>query len=180
MRKLWHAIEDYIHSPDPLGRVANLIALCIVGNQPIYPLYVAWALGHWNSTVLYTWLTAPFFALVPWAGWRDIKAGKLLMCLAGIGNTALSVMLLGRASGVALFFIPCALLSIILLGRWIGWLLALAALSLWPALDAISSASLPLLFRLNAFSVGTLCGFILLLTYRARKQMTQENNRLGN
>jgi len=167
--KWWRAIEAYAGSNDPLGRMANLIALCIVGNQPIYPLYVWWCLGHWDSQVLLLWITTPLFALVPWAGRRDVRAGKLLMCLAGIANTALAVLLLGRDSGVGLFFVPCALLCVLLLDRWLGWVLALGTLGLGFWLDAIARVSLPQLFRMNALSVGTLLCFITFLYVRARR-----------
>ena len=165
----WRAIGAYAETADPMGRVANLIALCITGNQPIYPLYVWWALGRWDPWVLVTWISTPLFALVPWAGRRDARAGKLLMCAAGIANTALAVVLLGRASGVGLFFAPCAILCVLLLGGWLGWGLVVLTAVLGIGLDEVSPVALPQLFRLNAASVLTLCGFIGWLYYRARR-----------
>jgi len=167
----WRAIQNYAESNDPLGRMTNLIALCIVGNQPIYPLYVWWCLGHWDARVLATWSTTPLFALVPRVGRQDPWAGKLLMCTAGIVNTVLAVLLLGRDSGVGLFFLPCALLCVLLLGRWIGWLLLLATFVLGFWLDEIARVSLPQLFRMNALSVGTLLSFIIYLFYRAHRSL---------
>src|SRR5260221_5589344 len=40
IRRLYDVVAAYAHSDDPLAAATNIIALCVVGNQPFYPLYV--------------------------------------------------------------------------------------------------------------------------------------------
>jgi hypothetical protein len=96
---------------DPLVRAANVIALVVAGNQPFYPLYVYWLVGHDVVPTLATFLSTPFFAAVPAISRRDTRWGRAVLVLAGMANTVMATKILGPVSGVGLFLIPCLLLA---------------------------------------------------------------------
>ena len=107
-------LRQYTANPDPLANVAGTIAFVVACNQPFYPLYLYAIAGTeaWPSWL--TLLSTPFFLAVPVVARRNSLAGRAILPLAGIANTVLSVKLIGTASGVELFLVPCLLLGAIL------------------------------------------------------------------
>lgn len=104
-------LAAYVAHDDPLVRAANVIALVVAGNQPFYPLYVYWLVGHDVVPTLSTFLSTPFFAAVPAISRRDSRWGRAVLVLAGMANTVMVTKILGPASGVGLFLLPCLLLA---------------------------------------------------------------------
>lgn len=104
-------IGAYVAHDDPLVCAANVIALVVAGNQPLYPLYIHWALGHDALPTMSTLLSTPFFAAVPAISRRDSRWSRAVLVLAGMANTVVVTKILGPASGVGLFLLPCLLLA---------------------------------------------------------------------
>lgn len=111
------AIGRYAAHADPRAAIANTVALVIVSNQPFYPLYLHWAVSPVISPAYATFLSTPFFALVPVAMRRSSLLGRSLMLVAGIGNTLLCRVVFGDASGVDVFLFPCLMLAMLLFRR---------------------------------------------------------------
>jgi len=171
---IWRRIGAYAAHDDPLVASCNLIALVVASNQPFYPLYVYWAVSEHISPTFFTFLSTPFFLAVPAVARRSPKLGRALLPLAGMANTILSASVFGRASGVEIFLIPCALIAAAFF-RSSERLLALAlvglALLIYLGLGEFTGAPLHLyspaeyqaFVRLNAMSAGTLTVFIGLI-----------------
>lgn len=176
--KIFSAAKSYIANPDPLTAASCLIAVVIGTNGPVYPLYLGFMIGFPAAAPAFiTMLASPLFLAIPWLARRYPLAGRAALPLLGTLNTIWCIKLLGVASGVELFLLPCIslaalsftarerLLSFALLALPIGfyivqpYLVALAA----PLLQ-FSPAQLQALATLNAASVGTLTAF-LGLTY---------------
>jgi len=100
-------LHGYFGNPRPRLAAAGSIALIIAGNQPFYPLYVYAIAGPKALVTLLTWLSTPFFLAVPGLCRRNGKAGLRLLLAAAFGNTLLSAVALGTASGVEWFYAPC-------------------------------------------------------------------------
>jgi hypothetical protein len=164
-------IGAYAANLDPRAAACNMIALVVAWNQPLYPLYVLWLVGGDAWAACWTFLSTPFFVAVPWLARRNALAGRLLLPLTGIANGMLSAKAFGVASGVELFLLPCLLIAILALRpaewRWAAGLILLsgAVLSLHAHYGAplghFSATDYPRFFHLNAWSVATLCVFIL-------------------
>ncbi|MBC7585353.1 MAG: hypothetical protein H7316_16540 [Tardiphaga sp.] len=114
LSRLQDQLQAYRENPDPLAQLANTIALVIAGNQPFYPLYLYAIVGQaaWPSWL--TLLTFPLFAVIPAVARRNPLAGRLMLPVVGVANTVLAVKLVGLATAVELFLLPCVLLSTIL------------------------------------------------------------------
>ena len=110
-KALYRALAVYCRSDDPLAAAGNVIALCVVGNQPFYPLYVWWIVGDDGGASLVTFLSTPFFLAVPAVARRSSLAGRAMLPIVGIANTVLSAKAFGVASGVELFLCPCAMIA---------------------------------------------------------------------
>lgn len=173
LRRLW----AYAASQDPRVSAANTVALVIVGNQPFYPLYVYALVGVDAWPTLLTFLSTPFFAAVPALARRRPLAGRVLLPLTGIGNTLLCAKVLGPATGVEAFLLPClALPSILFRRREISVALGLAALppALFLALHdrygaplhAYGPEAAAALTRLHAASVACLMVLLAVLFVR--------------
>jgi hypothetical protein len=176
MRKiqaLHRAVAAYSYSHDPLAAASNFIALCVVGNQPFYPLYVWWIVGDdgWASFV--TFLSTPFFLAVPAVARRSSLLGRAMLPIAGIANTVLSAKAFGAASGVELFLCPCAMIAgmalrarerkitLAIIGFAIG-VFALLHDRLGVPLHVFSSEEYAPFLSLNAWSVAGLTAFAAL------------------
>lgn len=173
MKSLASAIAAYSRSNDPLAAASNVIALCVVGNQPFYPLYVWWAVGDDGWASFLTFLSTPFFLAIPWIARRSSLLGRAMLPMVGIANTVLSAKAFGAASGVALFLLPCAMIAgmglraherKVMLG-----ILGLAALAfalieneLGAALHDFSAEQYGRFVTLNAWSVAGLTGLVAL------------------
>ena len=117
MKRMAAMIGGYAAHPDPRGAVANAVALVIVSNQPFYPLYVYWAVSPVVAPSYLTFLSTPFFAVVPAAMRRNPLSGRALLLAAGIGNTLLCRAAFGPGSGVEVFLFPCLMLALMLFRR---------------------------------------------------------------
>lgn len=107
----WRRITAYFDHPDPRAAIGGTIALVVLGNQPFYPFYVAYAAGGWIAPAFATWLSSPFFAIAPALARRSPDAGRAMVVAAALGNTILTAVALGPATGVEAFYIPCVLLA---------------------------------------------------------------------
>lgn len=170
-RKTWHRIAAYAAHDDPMVAACNLIALVVASNQPFYPLYVYWAVGEHISPTFFTFLSTPFFLAVPAVARWSPTAGRALLPLAGIANTALSARVFGQASGVDIFLVPCALIAAAFFRpseRLIAFILIGLAALVYLGLDGAYGAPVHLysafeyaaFSRLNALSAGTLTVFV--------------------
>jgi hypothetical protein len=166
-------LRRYAAHSDPATAASNLVALVVAGNGPFYPLYVLALIGWDNGGVWLTMLASPLFALVPALSRRNASAGRAALPLIGIVNTAWCSVLLGSASGVGLFLLPCIVLAALLFRgdeRWLMWLVvgfsvaALVWLTEFPTagLMRLTEPELAALARLDAISVATLSGFVAL------------------
>ena len=173
IRTLYDAIAAYSHSDDPLAAASNFIALCVVGNQPFYPLYVWWVVGDDNWTSLLTFLSTPFFLAIPLIARRFSLAGRAMLPIVGIANTILTAKAFGAESGVALFLCPCAMIAGMALRaherKTMLAILGVAILAfafvqnrLGAALHVFSAAEYARFVSLNAWSVAGLTGLVAL------------------
>jgi hypothetical protein len=111
---IWRVLKrlsTYIDNPDALTRASNLIAMIVVGNQPFYPLYVWLLVGanFWPTAV--TFLSTPFFAMVPLLSRRNTTASRALLPAVGFANSFVCMWAFGESSGVGWFLAPCALIA---------------------------------------------------------------------
>lgn len=178
----WTALGSYLEHEDPRVAMASLVAVVVVWNQPFYPLYVWWVAGPEIGPSWYTFLSTPFFAAVPFVARRSGLAARLLLLAAGIGNTLSTTKVFGLPAGVEVFFIPCALLGVVLFGpreRWIGLAVAGFCLAAFLGLrDAYgdpvhvySAEQYAALLSMNAVSAGCLAVFVgLLASSRMRER----------
>lgn len=163
-------LRRYIASDDPRVAAANLIALVLAWNQPVYPLYLWWIVGSAAWVGLPDVLSCLFFAAVPAIARRSSVAGRVALTVFGLANVVVCMKLLGEPSGVGLFLFPCAMLAAMLFRwreRWV--MLALTALPLvvWLAVrDRLGAPPVVFpadeyasLFYLNAVSAGALMVF---------------------
>jgi hypothetical protein len=158
--------------PDKLTETGNFIALVLAWNAPFYPFYV-WLLAGGASlpSSLLTALSLPVMAAVPAVSRRSGLAARVLLCLAGTGNTVWCGWVLGEPAGVALFLLPCIMLASLLFraGEWPAYapLVALPMLCGWflpgrlPAPPHVYTATqYGHLLNMNAASVAVLIAFI--------------------
>ena len=174
LRQAWLRISAYAAHDDPLVASCNLIALVVASNQPFYPLYIYWAVSEHISPTFFTFLSTPFFLLVPAVARRAPTAGRMLLVLTGLGNTVLSARVFGQASGVEIFLIPCALIAATFFRpseRPIAFVLIGLAMLIYLASEGAygqpvhlyAASEYAAFLRLNAISAGTLTVFIGLL-----------------
>jgi hypothetical protein len=173
LRKLLGALAAYRHSDDPLTAATNLIALCVVGNQPFYPLYVWWAVGDDGWVSFLTFLSTPFFLAIPAIGRRFPFAARAMLPIVGVANTLLGAKAFGVSSGVELFLCPCAMIAGMSLRAserktmlaTVGFALAAFALGrkgLGAPLHEFSGEEYAHFLSLNAWSVAGLTAFAAL------------------
>jgi hypothetical protein len=173
VKRLYAAVAAYAHSDDPLIAASNFIALCVVGNQPFYPLYVWRAVGDDGWTSLLTFLSTPFFLVIPLIARRFSLAGRAMLPIVGIANTMLTAKAFGAESGVELFLCPCAMIAGMALRtherKTMLAILGLAILAfafvqngLGAPLHVFSAAEYARFLSLNAWSVAGLTGLVAL------------------
>lgn len=154
----------------------NTIAATVIGNIPFYPLYVAAIVGGRAWPSLLALLSLPFFIAVPPLGRRGARAGRICLLAAGLVDTALCTFGLGPTSGVELFYLPIALLPLILYRDETiaarALMLAAVALTfgagrtLGSALARFTSAETHSMTILHVVSVGALSILILVSRWR--------------
>lgn len=107
-------VRQYADNPDPLAQVAGTVALVVASNQPFYPLYLHAIVGKQALPAWLTLLTTPLFMAVPAVARRNSLAGRAMLPIVGTANTVFCVKLIGVATAVELFLLPCILLAAIL------------------------------------------------------------------
>ena len=107
-------VRRYTDNPDPLAKVAGTVALVVASNQPFYPLYLYAIVGKQAWPAWLTLLTTPLFLAVPAVARRNPLAGRAMLPIVGVVNSVLCVKLIGLATAVELFLLPCVLLAAIL------------------------------------------------------------------
>jgi len=118
MKSVFAAVRRYAAADDPRVAVANLVALVLAWNTPFYPLYLLGAAGpRMRDAAWLTLCSFPIFLAVPAiTRWHGVW-GRVLLVVAGTGNTLFCTWLLGEASGTPLFFLPCITLAALLFRR---------------------------------------------------------------
>lgn len=114
LRSVSDRLSAYKDNPDPLAVLSNTVALVIAGNQPFYPLYLHAIVGTAAWPAWLTLLTMPLFAAVPAVARRHPLAGRMMLPIIGTANGVLAVKLIGVATAVELFLLPCVLLATLL------------------------------------------------------------------
>ena len=174
MTAFFDTMRRYASHPDPRVASANVIALLVASNQPFYPLYLYWLVSDDITPAWFTFLSTPFFLAVPAVARWNTVAGRALLPLAGIGNGILCAKLFGVQSAVEIFFIPCAVIALLLFRpqeRGFGLGLAGIALGAYLLLNgrygvpsvAYSAEAYAALARLNVISASMLTGFVALV-----------------
>jgi hypothetical protein len=169
--KLTGWLRRYAAHPDQATAAGNVVALVVAGNGPFYPVYVQALIGWDSGGAWLTMLGSPFFALVPALSRRCPVAGRAAVALIGVVNTVWCSVLLGSASAVGLFLLPCIVLAALLFRREerrIALLLIALAIGVqvWLAefplsgLMRLTEVQAAALARLDAISVATLIGFV--------------------
>ena len=170
-RDAWRWVKAYGANPDPRVASCNTIALLVASNQPFYPVYVYFSVSRHVAPVLLTFLSTPFFLMVPAVSRRWPTLGRALLPITGLANVVVSAKAFGVASGVALFIVPCALIAaaffrpserifaIALLGLALAIFLGLDSLSFVP-IHVYSQTEYAAFVRLNALSAAGLVAFV--------------------
>jgi hypothetical protein len=165
--RLWPGLDAH----DPQARAAAAIALFIAASQPFYPVYCQAVAGVAAWPAWLVLLTTPGYIAIAAAAPRRARLARTMLPLVGVANTAIAVKALGSASGVELFYLPCALLAAALSKPGEGLLAALALGAtllaylvgdrwLAPPLAQLSPDALAAMVRLHAMSVGGLLAYI--------------------
>jgi hypothetical protein len=169
-QRLCGAVGTYVHSPDPVQRSCNTIALLVASNQPFYPLYIRYLVGNDGGVSLLTLLSTPFFVAVPALARRAHTLGLAALPVVGLVNGMIATLAFGRQAGIELFAIPCMVIAAA--GTWRGsrLVLLLSTIALLLYFAVFSAMSTPLhnftpgeiesLYRLNMFSVAGLTLYI--------------------
>ena len=170
---LFERQRAYVEHTDPAAAAANLVAVVVALNGPLYPIYVIALVGLGGVLSLLTMIASPLFFAVPWIARRSSLAGRAALPLIGTVNTVWCTKLFGPASGVQLFCFPCIMLAALVFRggeRWLGVLLV--GLAIIPLLLPASLFGVPVmplaaddaarLGVLNLIGVAMLMGLIAL------------------
>jgi hypothetical protein len=163
----------YIAHRDPATAAANLIAVVVALNGPLYPIYGMAVIGVAGWPLFLTMLASPFFFIVPRIARRSATAGRVALPLFGTLDTLYGLKLFGTECGMALFLLPCIVLAGLLFRpgeRWLGLILIglgivpilLPAEAYGPPLFTLAPAAARHLTALNLISVAMLLGLIAL------------------
>jgi hypothetical protein len=157
-----------VRHEDRLTEACNKVALLLAGNTPFYPLYLWFILGRDGGPwLLLSALSLPFFAATIFMARRSGLAARAWLCGSASLNTAWVAWLLGPPAGVALFFLPCLVLTVLafranefmIRGLLTSLPFVLYAALIWlpqHAPGAITPSEFASLFKLNAVSVALL------------------------
>ena len=170
---IWRHSSAYFDNAETRLAIGGTVAFTVVGNQPFYPFTVAYVAGAWVWPAFATWLTTPLFLLAPVLARKNPGRGRLVLLAAAFGNTALSAVALGPASGVELFYAPCLLLAAIVCPPGIRWRVLCGALAAtaaalllarlvtpWSALNPAQAHALAVMHAISAGCIAALMGFI--------------------
>ena len=153
-------------NPNPTVATANLLAVMVASNQPLYPLTLVWVIGPHGWAAWPVLFSLPFFAAIPLITRTHPRLGCTLLPLTGIANSAIATFCLGWPSGGWIFHLPSLSIAAMILpasdrGLLIALsLLAFAALLFLPTgTTPVSTEEAATLLRLNAASALTLTAF---------------------
>lgn len=170
----------YVDAPDPVARASNRLVMILLANQPTYPLLVGWATGSWTESLALLMVSTPFFCAVPWVTRRAPGMGVLAFPAIGALNTAFCTMVLGRASGVEVFLVPCVVIAVLVrpptgskraTGAMIAFLYATFAVGrLLPLVPVVTLGpeQLEALVSLNAWSAASFTAMAAWTLLRAK------------
>jgi hypothetical protein len=165
--------RDSISHCDPATAAANLVAVVVALNGPLYPLYGMAAFGLAGWPLFLTTLASPFFFIVPRIARRSGMAGRAALPLFGTLDTLYCLKLFGTDCGMALFLLPCIVLAGLLFRPGERWLdLVLIGLGIVPISLPAAAYGPPIftfapdvarhLAALNLVSVAMLLGLVAL------------------
>jgi hypothetical protein len=164
-------LDRYLDHPQAETRLTSKVALVVGGNGPFYPLYLYWLTPEAGPVALLTMVAAPLFLAVPLIARMSGPAAQMALVLTGLANVLWCTALLGPASGVPLFALPCVAIA---LTAWRRQRVMLALLGLclaaqqaamrwpWPPLTGLAPERQADLLVMNATSVGALTAFLVL------------------
>jgi hypothetical protein len=163
-------LRVYIASDDPYVSACNTIAMVLAWNQPYYPLYLWWIVGHDARVGIPDAFSGLLFFAVPAVARRSLLLCRVALVVFSVGNVVFCSAMLGEAACLQLLFPPCGMLAAILF----AWrerlvMLAMTALPLmvwlltrgWLDIPPVrfSPEAYASLFTLNAVSAGLLMVF---------------------
>ncbi|WP_297443649.1 hypothetical protein [Acidocella sp.] len=174
-------LRSDIATLDPLTRATCLISTVIGANGPVYPLSLYVMIGPAAAPVFITMLASPLFLAIALLARSHPRAARAALPALGTLNTLWCAKLLGGASGVELFLLPCislATLSFTTRERWLSFALMAPPIALYlshgnagwlisPLLH-FTPVQLQALRTLNAASVGMLTAFLGMTYARLR------------
>jgi hypothetical protein len=174
LREIWRWVGAYAANPDPRVASCNAISLLVASNQPFYPLYVYLSVSPHIAPTLLTFLSTPFFLAVPAISRRFPVFGRALLPLTGLANVVVSAKAFGAASGVAIFIVPCALITAAFFRpseRIFAFALLALALAIFLGIDSpvleplhtYSQTEYAAFVRLNALSASALVALLGLM-----------------
>jgi hypothetical protein len=169
------ALRAYGAHPDPTARIANTVALLVGFNGPFYPVYVWLLQPEAGPASIATMVLSPAFLAIPLLSRRWPVVARAALPIVGLLNTVWTAALLGPATGVGAFALPCIVLAglcwrepRLMLGLLGLGLMAQQVVLHMPieALAGLSGASQSGLVSLNVMSVGALLAFMMISSAR--------------
>jgi hypothetical protein len=174
----------YVASDDPHVSACNTIAMVIAWNQPYYPLYLWWIVGHDARVSIPDAFSAILFFAIPAIARRSKMLGRIALVMLSIANIVFCSAMLGEAAGVKLLFLPTGMLAAILFTwreRFVMlamtalplavWLLTRGRLDIPPVRFPVEAYAS--LFTLNAVSAGSLMVFFGWMLAGINRQMDE-------
>jgi hypothetical protein len=165
-------LRDYYAAADPFVGAANLVAIVLAGNQPLYPVYLFVLFGFkaWPALISAV-IGLAFYGAVPWVTRRAPLFGRAFMCAGAVAHILFTTWLLGEATGISLLLAAAVMLSALVFRRRERWvMLPLVGLAIagflattgrfGPPLLQLSDAEAHELLVLNAASMALLLGFL--------------------
>jgi hypothetical protein len=163
-------LRAYIASDDPHVSAANTVAMVLAWNQPYYPLYLWWIVGHDAWVGIPDAFSGVLFFAIPAIARRSSLLGRVCLIALATANVTFCSAILGEAAGIQLLYLPCGMLAAILFA-WrerivmlamtalplAAWLLTRTRLDIPPV--RFSQQANGSLFTLNAVSAGLLMVF---------------------
>lgn len=163
-------LRAYAASADPHVAAGNTIAMVLAWNQPYFPLYLWWIVGHDAWVGIPDAFSGILFFAVPAIARRSGVFGRVTLVVLSVANVAFCSAMLGEGAGIQLLFLPCGMLAAMLF-TWrerflmlamtalplVTWLLTRERLDHPPV--RFTSEAYASLFTLNAVSAGALMVF---------------------
>lgn len=168
---------------DPLTSAAMAIAVVVALNKPFYPLYVWYLAGSGLTASLYSLMSFPLFAALPFLARKNPLAARIGLVVVGTIDTLVITRFMGEATGTWLFALPCLTLAAVSFyddEKWIsrgliaaGFLAVVIMHGRYGApVDVITPEDIDTLFTLNVVGAASLAAFIG-LRYPLRDRTSQ-------